>query len=71
MSKERTCPHCGTALAPDALEGLCPTCLGRAGFANDLAIAGIVDGVEVELMPEVEIEALSLKYRGSRLQIIA
>ncbi len=32
MPAERTCPQCGTILSPDALEGLCPKCVGRAAF---------------------------------------
>ena len=37
MPAERTCPRCGTALSPDALEGLCATCVGRVAFAEDPA----------------------------------
>jgi serine/threonine protein kinase len=32
MAAERTCPRCGTLLSSEALEGLCPKCVGRAAF---------------------------------------
>jgi serine/threonine protein kinase/WD40 repeat protein len=65
MPAERTCPRCGTALASDALEGLCPKCVGRAVFADDPAIpsagkeAGDLPGSS--LTPEIEAELARLK----------
>ncbi len=41
MPIERTCPRCGTALSADALDGLCPTCVGRAAFDNPSAMEPI------------------------------
>ena len=52
MATERTCPQCGTMLSSDALEGLCPTCVGRAAFASVGA---------AEISPEIEAEFARLK----------
>lgn len=35
MAKDNRCPHCGAELPPDALGGVCPRCLMKAGLAND------------------------------------
>ncbi|HET6407607.1 MAG TPA: serine/threonine-protein kinase, partial [Chthoniobacteraceae bacterium] len=57
MPAERTCPRCGTALALDALEGLCPTCVGRAVFAEDSAISGVGEEAADGAAPAPNIEA--------------
>ena len=36
---EKTCPHCGTPLAPAALDALCPQCL-MSTAASVLGLAG-------------------------------
>ncbi len=61
MSIERTCPQCGTNLSSGALEGLCPTCVGRAAFANVSAINQTSDASELALSPETEAELARLK----------
>jgi len=38
MPSEQTCPKCGTPLSPDALEGLCLKCVGRAAFDDPTAL---------------------------------
>ena len=58
MPAERTCPRCGTPLAADALEGLCPTCVGRAVLAETAGEAA--DFVPVRT-PEIEAELARLK----------
>ena len=40
MTIEKTCPNCGKALAADALMGLCPACLLKAGMATGSGTAG-------------------------------
>jgi serine/threonine protein kinase len=61
MPAERTCPRCGTALSAEALEGLCPTCVGRAAFANVSAIEQASGAGEPALSPETEAELARLK----------
>ena len=34
MTQIKTCPRCGAALGAEALEGLCPGCLARAGLGE-------------------------------------
>ena len=35
MATERVCPKCGTLLSSEALEGLCPKCMGLAAFGRE------------------------------------
>ena len=37
MAETRQCPKCGAELAPSALEGLCPRCMGRIVFGTSPA----------------------------------
>ena len=39
MATKSICPGCGRPLAADALEGLCPECLMKAGFGTSAAPA--------------------------------
>ena len=41
MSAIHPCPACGTAMPPDAPEGLCPTCLMRAGLEESAGLAEV------------------------------
>jgi tRNA A-37 threonylcarbamoyl transferase component Bud32 len=47
----RQCPQCGTALQPDAAEGLCPACLLKRGFATE---AGSAAGQTAFVPPAVD-----------------
>jgi tRNA A-37 threonylcarbamoyl transferase component Bud32 len=38
MNAPHTCPKCGSTLAPDAPEGLCPACLMAGGLPTDATI---------------------------------
>src|SRR4051812_30945649 len=61
MAADHRCPECGTDLSADALEGLCPTCVGRGalGLLSDEAdreqpspVAQNVDEMLARLKPE-------------------
>ena len=60
MPAKRTCPRCGTALSSDALEGLCPTCVGRAAFAS-------TDTAEITTETEVELARLKPEEIGDQI----
>ena len=34
MNEPRNCPKCGTPLPGDAMDGLCPSCMGRVVFGE-------------------------------------
>ena len=61
MPAERTCPRCGTPLSCDALEGLCPACVGRAAFADASASEEAGDARDSAPSPEVEADLARLK----------
>jgi serine/threonine protein kinase/tetratricopeptide (TPR) repeat protein len=65
MAAERTCPKCGTGLSSDALEGLCPKCVGRAAFDN-LAHTGIPESREEAIVNA----ALELSDRAEREELV-
>ncbi len=65
------CPHCGRANAvPEALGGLCPECLMKAGFATNASIGGAVQFPYTPPTPEElagffpQLEILELIGRG-------
>ena len=60
MPAKRTCPRCGTALSSDALEGLCPTCVGRTAFAS-------TDTAEITTETEVELARLKPEEIGDQI----
>lgn len=35
MNTEKTCPHCGKAIGPNALQGLCPECMLKVGMGTE------------------------------------
>ena len=65
MGAEQTCPKCGTLLPSDALEGLCPKCVGRVAFERSpRSLPAREDGgdiAEPQLSTDVESELARLK----------
>src|SRR5262245_44000185 len=35
MTEQRVCPECGAELSPEAVQGLCPNCLLKAGLGTE------------------------------------
>src|SRR6188472_1754471 len=61
MPADRKCPRCGTTLSVDALDGLCPTCVGRAALAETVGSPGVDAAAEAAPRPEIEAELARLK----------
>ena len=57
MPAELTCPQCGTLLSHDALEGLCPKCVGRVAFDQPSELP--------QLSAELEEQFARLKPEGA------
>lgn len=58
MTDSRKCPKCGAAMAPEAVDGLCPRCVARLVFAEQ------VDERECNLRARAE-EAVTLPKTGT------
>jgi tRNA A-37 threonylcarbamoyl transferase component Bud32 len=56
MSDEKRCSQCGAALAPGALQGLCPACLLKRGFATGSSAAAASSGARTEYAPPTPAE---------------
>lgn len=73
MSDEKRCAQCGAVLAPEALQGLCPACLLKRGFATGSSVAAPRQGARTDYVPPTpaelaryfpELEILELIGRG-------
>src|SRR5436190_6085559 len=61
MPAEHTCPKCGTVLPSDALEGLCPNCVGRMAFTTADPAHALDDGVEAILNAALALSAPTVR----------
>src|SRR6187397_771905 len=69
MGAEQTCPKCGTLLPSDALEGLCPKCVGRVAFERAPGLLSeSQEGSDIaELAVEAELARLKPEEAGERI----
>jgi serine/threonine protein kinase len=51
MTDEGKCPHCGKPVPPTALEGICPECMLKAGFATQGEESGDVYAAKTIVAP--------------------
>ena len=61
MSDQRPCPQCGSLLPADAPDGLCPTCMLKAGFESQSGSAGETSVYQPRTLPP-SIEDLAAKF---------
>ena len=66
MPGENKCPQCGTPLATEALGGLCPACLLKAGVAEDT----VTDGKQPPFQPPTVAELAPLFPQLEILELI-
>jgi serine/threonine protein kinase len=73
MSDEKRCAECGAVLSAGALQGLCPACLLKRGFATGSSVGASNQGARTEYVPPApnelaryfpELEILELIGRG-------
>ncbi len=55
MTTARTCPECGSDLAPQDSEGLCPACLLKQGIDVTVTAEGSPGGETIEALPLEEV----------------
>jgi serine/threonine protein kinase len=61
MENKRTCQHCGKALGPEAIEGLCPECLMKMGLGAGTEAGGTASQAKRAFVPPT-IAELSPKF---------